>query len=114
MKVAQRMLSQAVDIHRQSEWLDAALLLNSHGDVCITFEDPVYVHADAIYVDAEEQAIYALIYERPYLVARVSAGMASAFIRAGQVLLAAVTPGGGILELTAPVIGGPQELSRNH
>lgn len=103
--VSGRMLTQAVDIDRQREWLDAALLVNARGDVCITFEDPVFVHADAVYIDADEQAIYAIIYERPFLVARVSAGMAAAFIKANDVLLAAITPDGGILELTAPVIG---------
>lgn len=106
-----RMLNQAVDIHSQKDWLDAALLINMRGEVCITFEDPAYVHADAIYVDAEEQALYALIYERPYLVARVSADMMAAFLKARIVLLAAIMPNGEILELTAPVIGG---VWRNH
>lgn len=104
------MLGQAVDIDRQSEWLDAALLKNRRGEVCITFDDPVFVHADAVYVDLSEQAVYALIYERPYLVARVSEGMAVAFLKAREVLLAAIQPDGSILELVAPVLGG----ARNH
>ncbi len=105
------MLGQAIDINRQSEWLDAALLKNRRGEVCITFEDPVFVHADAVYVDLAGQAVYAIIYERPYLVARVSEVMAAAFIKAREVLLAAVTPDGSILEMMAPVRGG--EI-RNH
>lgn len=100
------MQKQNTLIERQSEWLDAALLKNRRGEVCITFDDPVFVHADAVYVDQDEQAVYVLIYERPYLVARVSQGMAAAFLKAKEVLLAAVQPDGSILELVAPVLGG--------
>lgn len=104
------MSAQAVDTYGGFEQLDAALLTNKRGEVCITFEDPVFVHADAIYVDQADQAIHAIIYERPYLVAHVSADMLEAFVHVKDALLAAVQPDGTVLELIAPVIVG----TRNH
>lgn len=100
------MLTQAVDIYGGFEQLDVALLSNKRGEVCITFEDPAFVHADAIYVDLADLAIHAIIYERPYLVAHVSPAMVAAFAHSKEALLAAVQPDGTILELIAPVMVG--------
>lgn len=88
------------------EGLDAALLTNRQGAVCITFEDPTYVHADAIYVDRADHSIHAVIFDRSYLVAHVSDNMIAAFAQSHEALLAAIQPDGTILELMAPVLVG--------
>ncbi|MCM2344073.1 MAG: hypothetical protein NDJ24_05875 [Alphaproteobacteria bacterium] len=86
--------------------LEAALLRNRRGEVCIAFDDPVYVHADAIFVDPEDHAIHAIIFQTPYLIAHVSDEMLSAFAASPKALLAAVQPDGQIFELMAPIIVG--------
>lgn len=97
---------RAAEDHGEYEGLEAALLKNRRGEVCITFEDPVFVHADAIYVDQADHAIHAIIYETPYLVAHVSDEMTAAFALSKEALLAAVQPDGTVLELMAPVLVG--------
>lgn len=100
------MATKAMNLRQDTETLDAALLSNRRGEVCITFEDPVFVHADAIFVDPADKAIHAVIYERPYLVAYVSEAMLASFAHSKEALLAAVNPDGTILELMAPVMVG--------
>lgn len=85
---------------------EVGLLRNLRGEVCIAFDDPVYVHADAIFVDPADHAIHAIIFQTPYLIAHVSNEMLSAFVASPQALLAAVQPDGQIFELMAPIIVG--------
>lgn len=86
--------------------LEVGLLCNRRGEVCIAFDDPVYVHADAIFVDPQEHTLHAIIFQTPYLIAHVSDEILAAFTSSREALLAAVQPDGQVFELMAPIIVG--------
>jgi hypothetical protein len=100
------MVEQPIEIYQRYEELTSVLLKNGRDEVCITFEDPTFVHADIIYVDQADHTIHAVIYQTPFLVGHVSDEMMKAFADSKEALLAAVQPDGTILELMAPIMVG--------
>jgi hypothetical protein len=83
--------------------LNAAFMRNHRGQVCIAFADPAYARAEAIFVDQDSHAIYAIIHQAAHLVGTVSEGMVDAFAGSKEALLTALRPDGSVLELSAPV-----------
>lgn len=91
------------DIQASQPGVQAAFLCNQKGDVCIAFDDPAYVRADTIVIDAESASVHAVLHETALLVGHVSQAMMEAFGRKKTTLLTAVRPDGSIFEMMAPI-----------
>lgn len=96
------MNSTKLSSHEDS--MNAAVLKNSAGAVCINFNDPAYVRAQCIYLDKDAHEVYALLDEHQFLIGEVSKLMAEGLAECEEVLLTGTLPEGQLLELYAPVI----------
>jgi ssRNA-specific RNase YbeY (16S rRNA maturation enzyme) len=85
------------------EGLDAAIMKNHRGEVCIAFQDIEFASAESIFVDRDNLAIYAILHHALHLIGHVSEHMAETFGHCKEALLTAIRPDGSLLELSAPV-----------
>lgn len=83
--------------------VQAAFLCNQKGDVCIAFDDPAYVRADAIAVDPRTYSIYAVLHENERFLGHISSALIQAFCEQETALLTALRPDGSLFEMKAPV-----------
>lgn len=72
----------------------------------MAFDDPVFVHADAIFLDPDDHALHAVMFQDSFLLTHISNEILEAFKASHEVLLAGVQPDGTVLQLLAPVIQG--------
>ena len=84
------------------EKMQAAILKNNAGAVCINFNDPAYVRSQCIYRGQNKSRIYALLDDHEFLIGEISDLMADAFEQNDKILLTATLPDGALLELYAP------------
>ena len=82
---------------------NAAFMLNHLGAVCIAFNDPAFVRADAILIDKSSYSVFAILHDGCHLIGYISEEMVNAFSENHEALLTALRPDGSIMELTAPI-----------
>lgn len=84
--------------------VNAAFLSNKAGEVCISFSDPAYVHADTIVLDPETRGVFAVLYQSSHYLGSVSKDMAEVFSQNDHVLLSSLSAEGTVFELIAPLM----------
>jgi hypothetical protein len=90
-------------IYSSDHDLHAAFLCNRGGDVCIAFDDPVYVGSEAILIDADQRTVHAVLHQSQWLLGYVSQAMMQSFCQRPEALLTALRPDGSIYEMMAPI-----------
>ncbi len=77
-----------------SDAINALFLKNAEGDLCIAFDDPLYVRAQAVFIDPGSREVTGLIDGVTVAFGKVSARLAGSFIERKHILLTAPHPDG--------------------
>jgi len=73
---------------------NALFMKNAEGEICIAFDDALYVRAESVFIDPASRQVTGLIDGMPVPFGVVSAKLASHFLKASRVLLTAPHPAG--------------------